>query len=333
MKLQLDEQQMQINALKSEQEVRSASSMTTSTSDRRLLGQVGRAVRLAWLFLIFTSFSQFDSRFHSTSASATPRDHRILPDRIFLVRHAESEGNVDSSSYVTVPDSQVPLTDKGHMQARQAGDKIKRYIEKNSSASDYKLFFYTSPYRRSIQTYEGISSCFSPTNIKGVQEEVQIREQDFGNFQDLEGKQREKNDRLRFGRFFYRFPNGESGADVYDRITIYEDHLIRDINGGRFSEGKTNMVIVTHGLALRIFLMRWFHWTLAEYLLVHNPPNAEPLVLERIPCETDADQSFLHTKSLYRLSNESMLCLRGCTADMCSTGLMPRAEAKLNLQN
>lgn len=25
--------------------------------------------------------------------------------------------------------------------------------------------------------------------------------------------------RLRYGRFFYRFPEGESAADVYDRIT------------------------------------------------------------------------------------------------------------------
>ena len=50
-----------------------------------------------------------------------------------------------------------------------------------------------------------------------MQEEVQLREQDFGNFQDMEGKKREKAERLRFGRFFYRFPNGESGADVYDR--------------------------------------------------------------------------------------------------------------------
>lgn len=42
--------------------------------------------------------------------------------------------------------------------------------------------------------------------------------------QDAEGKQREKAERLRFGRFFYRFPNGESGADVYDRMTIFEVH-------------------------------------------------------------------------------------------------------------
>ena len=39
--------------------------------------------------------------------------------------------------------------------------------------------------------------------------------QDFGNFQDMEGKEREKTERLRFGRFFYRFPNGESGAGAH----------------------------------------------------------------------------------------------------------------------
>jgi broad specificity phosphatase PhoE len=67
---------------------------------------------------------------------------------------------------------------------------------------------------------------------------------------DAEGKQREKAERLRFGRFFYRFPNGESGADVYDRITVFMDHLVRDINAGRFPPG-TSLVLVTHGLALR----------------------------------------------------------------------------------
>jgi broad specificity phosphatase PhoE len=66
-----------------------------------------------------------------------------------------------------------------------------------------------------------LSQAFHPTQILGVQEEVQLREQDFGNFQDTDGKKREKAERLRFGRFFYRFPNGESGADVYDRITIF----------------------------------------------------------------------------------------------------------------
>ena len=92
--------------------------------------------------------------------------------------------------------------------------------------------------------------------------------------QDVAGKQNEKAERLRFGRFFYRFPNGESGADVYDRMTIFEDHMIRDINAGKFA-GNTSLVLVTHGLALRVFLMRWFHWSVDQFLDVYNPPNAE----------------------------------------------------------
>lgn len=50
--------------------------------------------------------------------------------------------------------------------------------------------------------------------------------------------------------------------------------MIRDINAGRFSKN-TSLVLVTHGLAARIFLMRWFHWSVAELLMVFNPPNAE----------------------------------------------------------
>lgn len=40
-----------------------------------------------------------------------------------------------------------------------------------------------------------------------------------GNFQDREQMKIQKAVRHRYGRFFYRFPNGESAADVYDRIT------------------------------------------------------------------------------------------------------------------
>ena len=73
---------------------------------------------------------------------------------------------------------------------------------------------------------------FSNEEILGACEEVQLREQDFGNFQVPQEKTREMAERMEFGRFFYRFPNGESGADVYDRITIFEDHFVRDINAG-----------------------------------------------------------------------------------------------------
>ena len=42
---------------------------------------------------------------------ATPRDHRVLPKRIILVRHAESQGNIDHFAYSEVPDPQICLVD------------------------------------------------------------------------------------------------------------------------------------------------------------------------------------------------------------------------------
>lgn len=48
----------------------------------------------------------------------------------------------------------------------------------------------------------------------------------------------------------------------------------RDINAGRYANG-TSLVLVTHGLALRVLLMRWFHWSVDQFMNVFNPPNAE----------------------------------------------------------
>ena len=127
------------------------------------------------------------------------------------------------------------------------------------SLSAARLFWFLA------QTCAAVMAQFDAARVSGVREEPQLREQDFGNYQDVSEKAREKAERESYGRFFYRFPNGgESGADVYDRLTVFEDHLVRDVDAGRFTED-TSIVIVTHGLALRVFLMRWNHWTVADY--------------------------------------------------------------------
>ena len=59
--------------------------------------------------------------------------------------------------------------------------KLNNMISQNED--DHMLYFYMSPYKRSLQTYEALASQFSPDRIQGCQEEVQLREQDFGNFQ------------------------------------------------------------------------------------------------------------------------------------------------------
>ncbi|KAK3240875.1 hypothetical protein CYMTET_49318 [Cymbomonas tetramitiformis] len=250
-----------------------------------------------------------------------------LPRYIFLVRHGESEGNLDPLKYRTTADNCIELTEKGHNQALDAGNRIAEFLkekqtehlEQTGSDKPIPVFFYYSPYERSKQTTCGLMSAFEPESIIGKQEEVQLREQDFGNFQD-DNLPNFWDERLRFGRFFYRFPNGESGCDVYDRITIYQDHVIRDMEQGRFPEGAA-LVLVTHGLTLRIFLMRWYHWTVREFESVYNPPNATPVLLERVDItEEDAKGKFKHTKSKYRIAEEAQQLCSGVTDAMCITG-------------
>ena len=92
----------------------------------------------------------FDARFHSTAAGATPSDLRVLPKRIILVRHGESVGNIDHRSYTNTPDPQLPLTNKGLQQAAAAGRAIRQLT------GNEPVFFYLSPYRRSLLTFDGI---------------------------------------------------------------------------------------------------------------------------------------------------------------------------------
>ncbi|KAL3498887.1 hypothetical protein ACH5RR_041619 [Cinchona calisaya] len=208
------------------------------------------------------------------------------PRRIILVRHGQSEGNVDETVYTRVADPKVGLTRKGVAEAEECGRKIREMIEKDGADEDWKVYFYVSPYRRGLETLRNLAKAFERSRIAGVREEPRLREQDFGNFQDKEQMKIEKAVRARYGRFFYRFPNGESAADVYDRITGFRETLRTDIDIGRFQPpGKQspnmNLVLVSHGLTLRVFLMRWYKWTVEQFEGLHNMDNGGMIVMER----------------------------------------------------
>lgn len=207
------------------------------------------------------------------------------PRRIILVRHGESEGNVDESVYTRIPDPKISLTEKGKAQAEECGNRIKRMIEKDCD-QHWQVYFYVSPYRRTLETLQNLARPFERSRIAGFREEPRIREQDFGNFQNRERMRVEKALRQLYGRFFYRFPDGESAADVYDRITGFRETLRTDINIGRYQppgKKKTdmNLVVVSHGLTLRVFLMRWYKWTVEQFEGLNNMGNGNMLVMEK----------------------------------------------------
>ncbi|RMZ80117.1 hypothetical protein DV737_g3160, partial [Chaetothyriales sp. CBS 132003] len=204
------------------------------------------------------------------------------PRLIIITRHAQSEGNKDKTIHQTTPDHKVPITPEGHQQARAAGEKLRALLRPDDS-----LHFFISPYKRTRQTTEGILSTlcsndpdpspFQRNHIK-VYEEPRLREQDFGNFQpNAEEVERLWRERAEYGHFFYRIPNGESGADVYDRITSFNGSLWR-----RFGDDDmaSVAVLVTHGLCSRVFLMAWYHYSVEFFEDLRNINHCEFLVMK-----------------------------------------------------
>ncbi len=195
----------------------------------------------------------------------------MKPHRIILVRHGESEGNIDKSIYGVKPDYTLELTADGRKQAFEAGQKISEIVKNEST------FFYVSPMWRTRSTFEEIAKSLDRSKIE-YREEPRIREQEWGHLRTIEEGKRVEEIRDAYGTFYFRIPDGESAADVYDRISDFFGTLHRDFRKDNYSQ---NAIIVTHGMAIRLFLMKWFHWTVEEFELLANPKNCEIVILEQ----------------------------------------------------
>ena len=194
----------------------------------------------------------------------------MKPKRIILVRHGESQGNIDPDHYERTPDYVLGLTAKGRLQARQAGRQIVELIKQESVRA------YVSPWYRTRQTYEGIASVLGD-RVSRMLEDPRIREQEWGHLRAADEMSELAKERIAFSPFYYRLPDGESGADVFDRVSTFLETIHRDFSKHDFPE---NALIVTHGMTLRIFFMRWFHWSVEYFERVRNPDNGEVFVLE-----------------------------------------------------
>ena len=195
----------------------------------------------------------------------------MKPKRIILVRHGQSIGNADKTHYENVPDYSLDLTETGREQSRAAGRAIAEII------GDGTVRVYVSPWFRTRQTFAGIASVLGDRIVK-MTEDPRLRDQDWGHYQSKEALDKIKAARNEYSTFYYRIPDGESAADVYDRTSAFLETLHRDFESDRFPD---NAVIITHGVTLRAFLMRWFHWTPEFYSAVRNPETGEVLVMER----------------------------------------------------
>lgn len=143
----------------------------------------------------------------------------------------------------------------------------------------------------SLVLRHGSSDC-----IIGVREDVRLRDGDIGRYTSTQELLYHLEERERYGKFFYRFPHGESGADVCDRVTSFLDAFQRERVEFPMD---TNVIIITHGLTMRMFVKRWFHLTVDTFHKMLSPPSGSMCTLTR-----------LHHRSCFRLDESCVETMR-----------------------
>lgn len=196
----------------------------------------------------------------------------MTPKRIILIRHGQSTANVDESVCAEQPDPAHPLTPEGERQAAVAGERLAGIIKEESFG------VFVSPYRRTMQTME-FACAQLPRIVAFTHQDPRLREQDYGPMRSVDESKRQREQRALHGRFFYRFPGGESCADVFDRMSAFLETLHRRFQRDDFPD---NILVFTHGTAMRCFLTRWYHWTVDRFEEMENhPPNCHIVVMQR----------------------------------------------------
>jgi broad specificity phosphatase PhoE len=192
--------------------------------------------------------------------------------RIILVRCGESTGDVDVEQYVRQQHWAVPLTPAGHEQARAAARRVVDIVGAEAA------YVYASPCVRAQETKNELVAGLGG-RVAGDREDARLRGCDIGQPGSAASLARSFDERCEYGKFFYRFPRGESRADVCDRVSSFLDTW----HSEKLSLlPNSNVVIVTDGLTMRLFLMRLFNLTVDTFDTLVSLPFGACCTLDRV---------------------------------------------------
>jgi broad specificity phosphatase PhoE len=173
---------------------------------------------------------------------------------LWLVRHAESEGNVadlaaqdagEDRLRLTARDPDVELSGTGREQARALGES---WLD--LPPEDRPDRVVSSPYRRALATAEiAVASAGWQLDVR---RDERLRERDLGLLDGwtkggIERKFPEEAERRAWlGKFYYRPPGGESWADVAGRVRAVLETMQPQYAGAR-------LLVVSHQAVLMLF--------------------------------------------------------------------------------
>jgi len=191
--------------------------------------------------------------------------------KIFLIRHGESVTNSGDNFISRIPDHLVSLTESGMAQADAAGKWLAEYCVQNAISLE-NARIWRSPYARTRQTSEAFNKHL---HINDIREDITLVERQFGLFDALPEEEWAQKYPAEYaeckrqwdnaGNFYLRLPGGESPFDVTLRVHQFMGTIKRD--------SVDTLFVFTHGITLRCFLLRWFHYTPEWYQNERNPKN------------------------------------------------------------
>lgn len=199
---------------------------------------------------------------------------------ILLIRHGESEANVNHTIMKTTPDCTIKLTKDGESQAKLTASFVHDYCIKNSIKN---LYVIGSSFKRAKQTKEIILNALINTDLiienKYSERLVEI---DFGLYNGLTKAEIKSDFPIEHrhwivqnskdnGYFYAPKPLGESYWQVCNRIT----HDV--INAKNLSDNNPEslVIIVAHGGVNRCFAKEALEQDVEWFTTLENPNNAE----------------------------------------------------------
>lgn len=197
--------------------------------------------------------------------------------RLILIRHGESEGNVDPKIYMTKKDHDVELTEKGRSHSKECGldlNKILSMTQMNMNPST-DLTVFLSPFKRTRDTWSEIKPSLTTINSFREFEDLRLIEKKWEIF-ETEELMKAFIQSHHFVDLFYRNKDSESLADVSQRVASFIDSLIIKDNAGLLSE---NVVIVSHWWALALIITNLKNLKYEDFFNI-KVKNCEPIVID-----------------------------------------------------
>jgi 2,3-bisphosphoglycerate-dependent phosphoglycerate mutase len=186
--------------------------------------------------------------------------------RLILLRHGESQWNLENRFTGWVD---VPLSPRGIQEAKDAGEKLRRFTFDRA---------FTSVLARANETLRLVLDTIGQTGIP-IEKDKALNERMYGELQGLNKDETVKKygeAQVKIWRRSYdvRPPGGESLKDTAERVLPYYEQTIKPyvLNGD-------TILVAAHGNSLRALIMELEQLS-REQVLELNVPTGAPLLYE-----------------------------------------------------